>query len=98
VYTRHFDAHEPHLMSKESTDLDDSDIDAVEHIDQGVYVDYMLANLKLDKEARRMMLVDWCQIGCVLKRKYRLLRFSYSFLASSALLSATLFVYKTLSG
>ena len=67
-------------------------------LDQGTYVDYMLTNLKQNKEARRMMLVDVYQIGCVLKRKYRLLRFSYSFLASSALLSATLFVYKTLSG
>jgi hypothetical protein len=67
-------------------------------LDQGTYVDYMLTNLKQDKEARRMMLVDVYQIGCVLKRKYRLLRFSYSFLALSALLSATLFVYKTLAG
>ncbi len=47
-------------------------------------------------EARRMMLVDVYQIGRVLKRKYQLLRFSYSFLALSALLSAMLFVYKTL--
>jgi len=67
-------------------------------LDQGTYVDYMLTNLKQDKEARRMMLVDVYQIGCVLKRKYRLLRFSYSFLALSALLSATLFVYKMLAG
>ena len=66
-------------------------------LDQRTYVDYMLTNLKQDKEARRMMLVDVYQIGCVLKRKYRLLRFSYSFLALSALLSAALFVYKTLA-
>jgi len=67
-------------------------------LDQGTYVDYMLTQLKQDKHARRMMLVDVYQIGCVLKRKYRLLRFSYSFLALSALLSAALFVYKTLAG
>jgi len=67
-------------------------------LDQDTYVDYMLTHLKQDKQARRMMLVDVYQIGRVLKRKYQLLRFSYSFLALSALLSATLFVYKTLSG
>jgi len=67
-------------------------------LDQETYVDYMLTNLDQDKIARRMMLVDVYQIGSVLKRKYRLLRFSYSFLALSALLSASLFVYKTLAG
>jgi len=67
-------------------------------LDQDTYVDYMLSHLKQDKQARRMLLVDVYQIGHVLKRKYRLLRFSYSFLALSALLSATLFVYKTLRG
>ena len=59
-------------------------------LDQETYVDYMLTNLDPDQKARRMMLVDVYQIGCVLKRKYRLLRFSYSFLALSALLSVTL--------
>ena len=67
-------------------------------IDQDSYVDYMLTQLKQDKHARRMLLVDVYQIGSVLKRKYQLLRFSYGFLALSALLSATLFVYKTLTG
>ncbi|MDC1286770.1 DUF5706 domain-containing protein [Gammaproteobacteria bacterium] len=67
-------------------------------LDQDTYVDYMLSHLKQDKQARRMMLVDVYQIGRVLQRKYQLLRFSYSFLALSALLSATLFVYETLSG
>ena len=66
-------------------------------LDQETYVDYMLTNLKQDQKARRMMLVDVYQIGFVLKRKYRLLRFSYSFLALSALLSAGLFIYKILS-
>jgi hypothetical protein len=64
---------------------------------QDVYVDHMLSSLIEDKRARRMMLVDVYQIGQVLTRKYRLLRFSYSFLALSALLSATLFIYKMLS-
>jgi hypothetical protein len=67
-------------------------------IDQDSYVDYMLTQLKQDKHARRMLLVDVYQIGRVLKRKYQLLRFSYGFLALSALLSATLFIYRTLSG
>jgi hypothetical protein len=64
---------------------------------QDVYVDHMLSSLLEDKRARRMMLVDVYQIGQVLTRKYRLLRFSYSFLALSALLSAALFIYKMLS-
>jgi hypothetical protein len=67
-------------------------------IDQDSYVDYMLTQLKQDKHARRMLLVDVYQIGRVLKRKYQLLRFSYAFLALSALLSAALFIYRTLSG
>ena len=65
-------------------------------ISQDVYVDHMLSTLIQDKRARRMMLVDVYQIGQVLTRKYRLLRFSYSFLALSALLSAALFIYKML--
>jgi hypothetical protein len=67
-------------------------------LDQDTYVDFMLTHLMRDMQARRMMLVDVYQIGLVLKRKYRLLRFSYSFLAMSALLSAAMFVVKTLSG
>lgn len=67
-------------------------------LDQDTYVDFMLTHLMRDMQARRMMLVDVYQIGLVLKRKYRLLRFSYSFLALSALLSAAMFVVKTLSG
>lgn len=66
-------------------------------LDQESYVDYMLSNLNRDEEARRMMLVDVYQIGRVLKRKYRLLRFSYAFLAFSALLSAALLTYRMLS-
>ena len=66
-------------------------------IDQDSYVDFMLTQLKQDKHARRVILVDIYQIGRVLKRKYQLLRFSYSFLAMSALLSAALFIYRTLS-
>jgi hypothetical protein len=66
-------------------------------LDQDAYVDFMLTHLMRDMQARRMMLVDVYQIGLVLKRKYRLLRFSYSFLALSALLSAAMFVVKTLS-
>jgi hypothetical protein len=67
-------------------------------LDQETYVNYMLSNLNHDLEARRMLLVDIYQIGRVLQRKYRLLRFSYGFLAFSAMLSAALFTYKTLGG
>jgi hypothetical protein len=66
-------------------------------LDQQTYVDYMLTHLTSDEQARRMLLVDIYQIGRVLKRKYRLLRFSYTFLALSAILSAILFAYRTLA-
>ncbi len=65
-------------------------------LDQDSYVNYMLANLNNDLEARRLLLVDIYQIGRVLQRKYRLLRFSYGFLALAAMLAAALFTYKTL--
>jgi hypothetical protein len=65
-------------------------------IGQDDYVDYMLSHLNRNLEARRMILVDIYQIGRVLKRKYRLLRFSYTFLAVSALLSAAIFAYEKL--
>ena len=65
-------------------------------LDQQSYVDYMLENLNHNHKARRMLLVDIYQIGHVLKRKYRLLRFSYGFLALSAISSTALLTYKTL--
>jgi hypothetical protein len=64
-------------------------------LDQDTYVDYMRSNLNCNRQARRMILVDIYQIGRVLKRKYRLLRFSYAFLAASAILSAAIFIYET---
>ena len=66
-------------------------------LDQESYVDYMLANLNRDQEARRMLLVDIYQIGRVLKHKYRLLRMSYGCLALSGILSAVLLAIKTLA-
>ncbi len=66
-------------------------------LDQQSYVDYMLENLNHNHKARHMLLVDIYQIGHVLKRKYRLLRFSYGFLALSAISSTALLTYKTLS-
>jgi len=65
-------------------------------IEQDDYVDYMLSHLTRNRQARRMILVDIYQIGRVLKRKYRLLRFSYAFLAVSGLLSAAIFAYEKL--
>jgi hypothetical protein len=66
-------------------------------VEQDSYVNYMLETLQHDLDARRMLLVDIYQIGRVLQRKYRLLRFSYGFLALAAILSAVLFAYKSLS-
>ena len=65
-------------------------------LDQDSYVDYMLTSMNDDLDARRMLLVDIYQIGRVLQRKYRLLRFSYGFLALAAILSALLLAYKSL--
>jgi hypothetical protein len=65
-------------------------------LEQQSYVDYMLENLNHNQQARRMLLVDIYQIGRVLKRKYRLLRFSYGFLALSAISSTLLLTYRTL--
>jgi len=66
-------------------------------LDQDTYVDYMLQNLHQDQQARRMLLVDIHQIGQVLKRKYRLLRMSYGFLALSVITSAGLFALQSLA-
>jgi hypothetical protein len=66
-------------------------------LEQQSYVDYMMENLDHNLKARRMLLVDVYQIGRVLRRKYRLLRFSYGFLALSAISSTALLTYKTLS-
>jgi hypothetical protein len=65
-------------------------------LDQQVFVDYMLNSLNHNEQARRMLLVDIYQIGQVLRRKYRLLRLSYGFLALSAISSTILLTYKTL--
>ena len=66
-------------------------------LEQETYVDYMMTSMQRDEDARRMLLVDIYQIGRVLQRKYRLLRFSYGFLALAAILSALLFAYKSLA-
>jgi hypothetical protein len=66
-------------------------------LQQKDYIEYMMQNLERNHKARRMLLVDIFQIGQVLKRKYRLLRFSYEFLALSAISSTALLSYKTLA-
>jgi hypothetical protein len=66
-------------------------------LQQQTYVDYMMQHLDRNLKARRLLLVDIYQIGLVLKRKYQLLRFSYGFLALSAISSTALLTYKTLA-
>ena len=61
---------------------------------QEVYVDYLAESLTDNNHARRLMSIDIYQIGRVLNRKYRLLRFSYSFLALSVIIALMLYCYK----
>ncbi|MBL7033333.1 MAG: hypothetical protein ISR91_04235 [Candidatus Delongbacteria bacterium] len=60
------------------------------------YVDYMMETLSDNRSARRLLLKDIYQIGAVLKKKYRLLRYSYILLALGALLSVIIFGIKLL--
>lgn len=63
---------------------------------QGEYVDYLSGRLQNNKNAREMLTVDIYQIGLVLNRKYRLLRFSYGFLALSVVIAVALYCYRIL--
>jgi hypothetical protein len=58
------------------------------------YVDYMLRLLVDNPSARVLLLKDIYQIGVVLKKKYRLLRYSYILLAFGALFSVIIFGIK----
>ena len=63
---------------------------------QKVYVDYLVGELRDNASARRMLAEDIYQIGTVLRRKYRLLRLSYAFLATGVALAVILFCMKIL--
>ncbi len=63
---------------------------------QDEYVDYLTTQFDDSNNARRLIAVDIYQIGQVLNHKYRLLRFSYSFLAFSILVAVMVYCYKML--
>ena len=65
-------------------------------LSQQDYVDYLAEQLDENFRARELIAVDIYQIGLVLRRKYRLLRLSYGFLAFSAVLAVALYCYKIL--
>jgi hypothetical protein len=63
---------------------------------QEEYVDYLSDRLQSNQTAREMLTVDIYHIGLVLNRKYRLLRFSYGFLALSVVVAVALYCYRIL--
>ncbi len=65
-------------------------------LQQEEYVNYLTERLQSNQNAREMLAVDIYQIGLVLNRKYRLLRFSYGFLALSVVLAVLLYCYRIL--
>ena len=64
---------------------------------QEEYVNYLAERLQNNRSAREMLTVDIYQIGLVLNRKYRLLRFSYGFLALSVVIAVSLYCYRLLA-
>ncbi len=65
-------------------------------LQQSDYVSYLEHKISGNAEARRVVMVDIFQIGLVLRRKYRLLRLSYGFLAISVVIAVLLYCYKIL--
>lgn len=45
--------------------------------EQNAYVDYLLTTLQDNMAARKILATDFYQVGHILKKKYRLLRYSY---------------------
>lgn len=66
-------------------------------IPQAEYVDYLTRLLDDNPTARRLLAADIYQIGLVLKRKYRLLRYSYGFLGLGAVIAVALYGYRILA-
>jgi len=64
---------------------------------QAEYVDYLTRLLDDNPTARRLLAADIYQIGMVLKRKYRLLRYSYGFLGLGAVIAVALYGYRILA-
>ena len=54
-------------------------------LSEEAYVDHMQEILKDNASARTLLVKDVYQIGCVLKKKYKLLKYSYMFLATGVL-------------
>lgn len=65
-------------------------------LSQQDYADFLADELDDNRRAREMIAIDIYQIGLVLRRKYRLLRWSYGFLGLSAIIAVTLYCYKIL--
>lgn len=66
-------------------------------LSQSAYVEYLTGLLDGNENARQLVAVDLYQIGMVLSRKYKVLRFSYGFLALSTLIAVVLYCYKILN-
>ena len=60
------------------------------------YVSYISEKVSDNAAAHRILTTDIYQIGTVLKRKYRLLRFSYAFLGLATIIAVILFSLKIL--
>ena len=60
------------------------------------YVSYISEHIVDNATAHRILTTDIYQIGSVLKRKYRLLRFSYAFLGIATIIAVLLFSFKVL--
>ena len=63
---------------------------------QEEYVSYISEHVSDNATAHRILTTDIYQIGAVLKRKYRLLRFSYAFLGIATVIAVILFSFKIL--
>lgn len=55
-------------------------------LDETIYSEYMLKTLNNNMTAREMLIKDIYQIGRILKKKYKLLKYSYMFLAVGVLI------------
>jgi hypothetical protein len=64
---------------------------------QKQYVDYMTKTLVNNESARELLIKDIYQIGVVLKKKYRMLRYSYTFVAVGVILSIAILAIQLLT-
>ncbi|MEM7563295.1 MAG: Pycsar system effector family protein [Pseudomonadota bacterium] len=66
-------------------------------LSQRDYTDYLTGRLSGNESARELLVIDIYQIGQVLNRKYRILRFSYGFLALGVMIAVFLYCYRILA-